>query len=100
MWRGQGRTGPQLAEEAVAFLIGSQRVLDGVLRLPGTSGGVDEQGEKDRGDSGGELDQVAGGGFLAGRGGGRFPAVEQADGRGEERRECLAARQRRVDQGP
>jgi hypothetical protein len=41
--KGQGRTGPQLAEEAVAFRIGSQKVLDGVLRLPGTRGRVDEQ---------------------------------------------------------
>ena len=29
-----------------------------------------------------------------------FPAVKQAHGRGEERREGLAARQRGVDQGP
>src|SRR6266581_235037 len=60
----------------------------------------EERSAKAREDPGRELDQVARGGLLGGRGRGGLPAIGEADGRGEERRECLAARQRRVGQGP
>ena len=44
-------------------------------------------------------DEVPGAGLLAGAGRARRPAGRQADRRAEERRDVVAARQRRVDQG-
>src|SRR6266516_7456191 len=69
-------------------------------RQPARKGTDEERSAKAREDPGRELDQVARGGLLGGRGRGVLPAIGEADGRGEERRECLAALQRRVGQVP